>query len=649
MLKLKQLSLDGFLSYDKAVIPLDSEGITFIQGETGAGKSTIFEAILYILYSKTLRKRLSANDLENKVLNKGFDISLIFEIDNVEYTVREVRNRTGENGFYLYEGTTDIRGKTDSQTRSKLHKIIKITDEEFKNLVFLGQRQSQKFIDGTSGERAELISELFNLQKYDSLLDKSEKALKSVTLEKERAVSFMEDIQRNISDLYKTLEKQGNIEKVDENLIPELEIEVAQLDADLKRFRFDEGQSKEVLARVEVSKKNIKKLQEVANQIENLKESLSAYPTARYSYAELSSMTEKGRIKKGYLFQKVEKKEQELQEIGVLGDICPISNKECSLKIPTQYKEEREKIIQKDLEKLSTEIDEISEKLDKIHRLLTNAEEVDLLNRQLEQKTALFASLKDSVGDMGDIDVESYVQKVAFYSQKITILEKKIKEKTSILNDLRTKKCLFEQQETYRNSITTLLMSKQEELVKKQQEIENLSNKSQYLAAASKIFKNLKLYKIDLILERINFNIQEQLSRISDSLKINFSSIRTGSRGKSLDQLNISVTNGSVVLPLEMLSGGQTTQMGLAILLGMYKTVYELSEKSVNLLFLDEAFGTLSDDIIDETFDSIVNLTKELGFNNVKIISHRELDSRKFDHFWQISRINGLSSLSVLS
>ena len=73
----------------------------------------------------------------------------------------------------------------------------------------------------------------------------------------------------------------------------------------------------------------------------------------------------------------------------------------------------------------------------------------------------------------------------------------------------------------------------------------------------------------------------------------------------------------------------------------------ELSQKSLSFLFLDECFEGFSEDRINDVFESIVNLSKELGTQSIKVISHRDLDARHFDREWKMSISNGISRLEV--
>lgn len=647
MINLKTLTLDGFLSYDKAAICLDQAGITSIQGETGSGKSTIFEAIYYLLYNKTLRKKSSLADLANKVLNNGYDISLSFNVDDKSYVIQEIRGRKKEDGLFFFENGKDIRGKTDPLTREKIKNVVKLSEEEFKNLVFLGQRQSQQFITGTSGDRAQLITDLFGLERYDQIIDKIEANQKELTSEKSQLDRMIIDICNNIEELKRTLKAQKDYKEVSQDEINIVSNEVAELEQDLRCKRYDELKQKELIGKISAVQRNIDRLKLEEQHLEELRNTLALHPELKYTYVELNRTNNKIATKQSVIEQKIAEKEREVSEITSKTNICPISNAPCTLNVPEEFKEKRLALIQKDMETLGLEFDTLIEKQQKIEKLLKKAEKMEEIKQNIAEKERLVTSLRSSILVDELPDLASTKQKVAFLTQKIEQIALQLKEKSEICSNLKTQKCLFDQNRDYNASMATMLDSKKVQLVGYKSKVSDLLNRIQYLSAAGTVFKKLKLYKLDTILERININVQSQLEKISDTLKIRFSSVKRGSKGRLLDQLNISVVNGTIELPIEMLSGGQTTQVSLAILLGVYKTAFELSDKCINLLFLDEAFGTLSDDIINETFESIVNMTKDLGFNNVKVISHRDLDARFFDHVWKVERKNGISTINL--
>ena len=74
-----------------------------------------------------------------------------------------------------------------------------------------------------------------------------------------------------------------------------------------------------------------------------------------------------------------------------------------------------------------------------------------------------------------------------------------------------------------------------------------------------------------------------------------------------------------------------------------------MSNKRVNLLFLDEVFGTLSDNRIQAVLDSVVTVVAENPEVGVKLISHEDIDGRLADHVWETKMENGISSLDIRS
>ena len=154
--------------------------------------------------------------------------------------------------------------------------------------------------------------------------------------------------------------------------------------------------------------------------------------------------------------------------------------------------------------------------------------------------------------------------------------------------------------------------------------------------------------KIDVVLDLLNANTQEILARISGGeLKAEFTSSRVSADKKTLlDKIDILVADSNKQMPINMWSGGQITQVGLAVLLGTFKTAAQISDKRVSMLWLDEPFGPLDDETVDAVFAAIIDTAKELKASSIKIISHKKLDARLRDHLWEIDIEDGISNFT---
>ena len=99
-----KLEISAFCSYpDVTVIDMEKlgeSGIYLITGDTGAGKTTIFDAITYVLYDKPSGKNRSTNMLRSK-----------YASPDVQTMVKMT---------FLHKGKTYVIERTPKQERSKI-------------------------------------------------------------------------------------------------------------------------------------------------------------------------------------------------------------------------------------------------------------------------------------------------------------------------------------------------------------------------------------------------------------------------------------------------------------------------------------------------------------------------------------------------
>lgn len=165
---LNHLHLNNYKQYTQLELEF-REGLVGVIGKNGAGKSTIFEAILYCLFgkdesNKTLVKSSFATDPKANVA-----LELAFSLGEIQYRVkREFRGKALAVGAELYKNDQLI-AKGVTPVNDELVKVLQMERDAFKRSVFSGQKELSELSD-TSGEaRKKMVRKMLGLDTLDEV------------------------------------------------------------------------------------------------------------------------------------------------------------------------------------------------------------------------------------------------------------------------------------------------------------------------------------------------------------------------------------------------------------------------------------------------------------------------------------------------
>ncbi len=236
----KKLEIQGLYSYkEKEVIEFDqltAAGLFGIFGAVGSGKSSILEAILLALYGST--ERLSDRGEKNSMLNLQSEQLLIsFEFQSgknntQKYLGRYAAKRNPKNFEEVKPAEHTFYKKVSEQWEpitEKAEEIIGMKKEHFKQTVIIPQGKFREFIDLTPGPRAEMMKELFGLERFD-LSGKTGSLLKAVREEKIRLETQLSGLEGFTQEVLEEKVETQKIQKTDaEKLTLKLQLSETQL------------------------------------------------------------------------------------------------------------------------------------------------------------------------------------------------------------------------------------------------------------------------------------------------------------------------------------------------------------------------------------------------------------------------------------
>ena len=184
-----RLTLSAFGPY-AAQTTLDLEklgkgGLYLITGDTGAGKTTIFDAITYALYDHSSSGIREGSMLRCKYADDKTPtfVELEFEVHGVRYTVRRnpeyQRPKARGEGMTTEKADATLTYPDDRPpvTKAKdvtaaVQEIIGLDYNQFSQIVLIAQGQFTKLLNASTEERSRIFRKLFRTQRYAQLQER---------------------------------------------------------------------------------------------------------------------------------------------------------------------------------------------------------------------------------------------------------------------------------------------------------------------------------------------------------------------------------------------------------------------------------------------------------------------------------------------
>ena len=192
-----RLKLQNFGPYAGPAVEIDFtrlDPVFLICGDTGAGKTSLFDGLCYALYGDPLGTR-KGEPLRALLAENGASTlaEFEFEVRGKRYLARRSPHwytpRKRGAGFNqpeelhnLLEGGQVVVAKT-SEMKVKIEEILGLTHEEFSKILVLPQGEFQKFLEMNSRDREGILQKLFPIKEHLSLTEFAKKRSQAATQE----------------------------------------------------------------------------------------------------------------------------------------------------------------------------------------------------------------------------------------------------------------------------------------------------------------------------------------------------------------------------------------------------------------------------------------------------------------------------------
>ncbi|MCU5224691.1 AAA family ATPase [Bacillus tropicus] len=259
-----QLVMTAFGPYkQKEVIDFDDLGehrIFAISGNTGAGKTTIFDAICYVLYGEASGEERSDTSMLRSQFaddNVYTSVELTFQLKGKRYEIKRQLGHKKQGNKTITGHAVELYEVIDGEkvpavdrfhvtdVNKKVEDLIGLSKHQFSQIVMLPQGEFRKLLTSETENKEEILRRIFKTDRYKlmrELLDQKRKQWKDVLQEKqkERELYFRNVFKLPIRDgaLLETLVEQEHVNT--HQVVEALEQETAVYKAEVEQLQVEQ-------------------------------------------------------------------------------------------------------------------------------------------------------------------------------------------------------------------------------------------------------------------------------------------------------------------------------------------------------------------------------------------------------------------------
>jgi exonuclease SbcC len=644
---LKNLTLVNFRKFKNTTIEFP-DGVTGVVGLNGAGKSTVFEAIAWVLYGP-VAARTSAELIRRKdtIPSDSCRVELEFVFEDENYRI--VREMKGKN--LTTSATATINGKVAATTADGVNRFIQkklgLDFKSFYTSIFAKQKELNALSTMNASERRPLILRMLGIDSLDAVIKevRSDKKNKETLIERlsddltdENGRDKDELYKEEIKQIQKNLETINNEIKKSKQQITDFKKQLEKIEKQLKQDKQEYeklSKKKEKLSEKQTLFENKKKLEEEIKQLKNKitgrqkilgreNKKLDVFKTmdkdilkTEKRVDELSNLVEKNvkNIQKKQTLKtsaqrdisEINSKKQKIVKLGSDAK-CPT----CERVLSEQYNflikkfDSEIKNKEKEIKKFETDIKSQEDEKEKLVREKTALDKkINYLNGQLREKEGIDATIKHIAAELKN--EKTILDKKQSDLKKIGPVSFDIKQFENIKRQLEKKYENYQKDLDIYNDKKDNLSEMKLDLEKKQgdikvlnQEIKSYKEKIQQIENFKKQIKEEKktvgyLGALSNIMSDFRTFLISRVRPTLSSYASDFYNQLTDGKYPELEldeNYDLMIYDDGELYNINRFSGGEEDLANLCLRLAISEVITERAGGVFNFVILDEIFGS---------------------------------------------------------
>lgn len=402
---------------------IGENGIFLITGDTGAGKTTIFDAIVFALYGNVSGSNRQVTSIRSDFADIDTKTYVTLEFSHKEKTYIVTRNPQYERPKKSGEGYTtqvpdaslesdgEVLASGVSNVDNKIKEILGIDVKQFKQISMLAQGEFLKILFADSDSRTEIFRKIFDTYIYDNitkkLKTKQSEAFMNLNRYRTQFLTNTNNIKWETEPEFIRVLSDRNIHNYIKDVLESLEVEVEsnkketdKTNKEVDKLQKDVQKRESQIQKAEEINLQFSKLEELTKKAEEQKEQKAVYEE-KQKLVEKTQKIQATVLPKEQMYQNVKKEIQELEN----------AIKENSEKLKLLNEKEQEykqkdakmkqlKLQSEDLKKQEEQISKMKEEMQSIEDILAKIQEYDRQKAQMElfkQKEERILKLKESL------------------------------------------------------------------------------------------------------------------------------------------------------------------------------------------------------------------------------------------------------------